>query len=61
MDEKIQIEKDPREVVSQVEEEKPVEKAPEISPERIRRMKRAFRPTWLQEQINSAVKNGKKE
>lgn len=61
MDDKIQIEKSPQVLDSQVEEEKPVDRGPEISPERIRRMKRAFRPTWLQEQINSAVKNGKKE
>ena len=61
MDNKVQVEKSPSDSVTEIQEEKPVEKAPEISPERIQRMKRAFKPTWLQEQINSAVKNGKKE
>jgi hypothetical protein len=61
LDNKIQVEKSPRDSVAEIQEEKPVERMPEISPERIQRMKRAFKPTWLQEQINSAVKNGKKE
>jgi hypothetical protein len=61
LDEKIQVEKNPRDSVTESRDEKAVERLPEISPERIQRMKRAFKPTWLQEQINSAVKNGKKE
>ena len=63
MDDKVQIEKDPKEMVSAKEETKTEEKTPEISPERIERMKRAFRPTWLQDQINGVNKgsNGKKE
>jgi hypothetical protein len=52
-------------VTSLREEIKHEDKSPEISPERIERMKRAFRPTWLQDQINSIgngkSSNGKKE
>ncbi len=66
MAEKIEIEskeKETEEMVSPRTDVKPVEKPNEIAPERIERMKKAFRPTWLQEQINSASKssNGKKE
>jgi hypothetical protein len=61
LDDKVQVERKPSDSVTEIQEEKPVDRTPEISPERIQRMKRAFKPTWLQEQINSAVKNGKKE
>jgi hypothetical protein len=56
LDEKVQIEKEPKELTFTKAEDKPQERTPDISPERIERMKRAFRPTWLQDQINS---NGK--
>jgi hypothetical protein len=60
--EKTQVQDIGTEPVAQAEEAKPEEKPREVSPERIQRMKRAFRPTWLYEQINSAPKNsGKKE
>jgi hypothetical protein len=65
LDDKVQIEKDPKEVTSLREEIRHEDKSPEISPERIERMKKAFRPTWLQDQINSIGNgkgtNGKKE
>ncbi len=63
MDEPVQVEKEKEELISQkTEEEKPVEKTADVSPERIERMKKAFRPTWIQDQINSSGKtlNGKK-
>lgn len=62
MVEKIQVQDMGMEPVAQAQEAKPEEKSREVSPERIQRMKRAFRPTWLYEQINSTAKNsGKKE
>jgi hypothetical protein len=51
-----EVEKESKELVSQKEDDKPEVRTPDISPERIERMKKAFRPTWLYEQINS---NGK--
>lgn len=63
MEDNVQVEKEPRREIVRIEE-KPEPKTPEVSPERIERMKRAFKPTWLHEQINSESKspgsNGKK-
>ena len=60
MAEKIQIEKERIEekevMIPPKTEEKPEERPNDVPQERIERMKRAFRPTWLQDQINS---NGK--
>jgi hypothetical protein len=66
--EKVQIEKETiiieekEEMIPPKTEEKPEEKSNEVPQERIERMKRAFRPTWIQDQINSNGKssNGKK-
>jgi hypothetical protein len=60
--EKTQVQDIGAESATQTENDKPEERGREVSPERIQRMKRAFRPTWLYEQINSPAKNsGKKE
>jgi hypothetical protein len=61
--EKDKIEKEVEKMVPQKTEEKSDEKPIDIPVERIQRMKKAFRPTWLQDQINSTGKgsNGKKE
>jgi hypothetical protein len=56
-----EVEKESKELVSQKEDDKPEAKTPDVSPERIERMKRAFRPTWLYEQINSNGKNHSKK
>lgn len=63
MDDNIQIAKNLSSVAPIKDDPKTEDKAAEISPERIERMKKAFRPTWLQEQINSVSKgsNGKKD
>ena len=65
--EKVQIEKESiieekEEMIPPKTDEKPEEKPIEVPQERIERMKRAFRPTWIQDQINSNGKssNGKK-
>jgi hypothetical protein len=59
-----EIEKESKEIVSLKEMSRPEERSADVSPERIERMKRAFRPTWLHDQINSngnGKGNGKKE
>jgi hypothetical protein len=57
-----EVEKEPKELATQKEEDRPEVRGTDISPERIERMKRAFRPTWLHEQINSNGKStGKKD
>jgi hypothetical protein len=49
-----EVEKEIKEIASQqVEENHPEERISEVSHERIERMKKAFRPTWLHDQINS--------
>jgi hypothetical protein len=49
-----EIEKEIKEIASQrTDESRSEEKSPEVSHERIERMKKAFRPTWLHDQINS--------
>jgi hypothetical protein len=48
-----EVEKESAEMSSQKETSRPDERTADISPERIERMKKAFRPTWLHEQINS--------
>ena len=55
--------KEKEEMISPKTDVRPEVKPNEVPPERIERMKKAFRPTWLQEQINSAGKSsdGKKE
>ena len=50
-----------KEAVSSKDSDRPETKAIEISPERIERMKRAFRPTWLHDQINSTGKTSNKK
>ena len=50
-----------KEAVSSKDSDRPEPKAIEISPERIERMKKAFRPTWLHDQINSTGKNSSKK
>ena len=59
----VQVEREPIRALPKPDEKSEV-KTPEISPERIERMKRAFKPTWLHEQINAGEKtsggNGKK-
>ncbi len=50
-----------KETVSPKDGDRPETKAVEISPERIERMKKAFRPTWLHEQINSTGKTPSKK
>jgi hypothetical protein len=63
LEDNVQVEKEPRRELASTEE-KPEIKTSDVSPERIRRMKRAFKPTWLHEQIDSEGKstgsNGKK-
>lgn len=61
MDDKIQIEKEPEEHVLPKADDKYQEKTPDVSPERIERMKKAFRPTWLQEQLNPNGKSNNKK
>jgi hypothetical protein len=60
LDEHVQVEKElekeKEEMVSQKTEAKPEERMADISPARIERMKKAFRPTWIQDQINSPGK-----
>jgi len=60
VDDQIQVEKEKEkekdEMIPQKTEEKPEERTADVSPERIERMKKAFRPTWIQEQINSTSK-----
>ncbi|OGC92533.1 MAG: hypothetical protein A2W25_07510 [candidate division Zixibacteria bacterium RBG_16_53_22] len=56
LEDNVQVEKEPRRELAPTEE-RPEVKTPDVSPERIRRMKRAFKPTWLHEQIDSEAKN----
>ncbi len=56
MENNVQVEKE-AEPKSVREEERVALKTPEISSARIERMKRAFKPTWLYDQINSVGKN----
>jgi hypothetical protein len=64
LEDNVQVEKELRREIVHAEE-RPEVKTPEISHERIERMKRAFKPTWLHDQINSVGKspgsNGKKD
>jgi hypothetical protein len=53
VEDNIQVENEPRVSEPEKDEERFVAKKPEISAERIERMKKAFKPTWLHEQINS--------
>lgn len=57
MDDNIQVDKEKKEMIYQKEMKRPEERTAEISPERIRRMKKAFKSTWLQDQINAIGKN----
>lgn len=63
LEDNIQVEQERKHERANTEEKQEV-KTPEVSTERIQRMKRAFKPTWLHEQINSDSKghgsNGKK-
>jgi hypothetical protein len=52
----VQVEKEPKVAEPEAENDKADFKPNEVSRERIERMKRAFRPTWLHEQINSLGK-----
>jgi hypothetical protein len=56
VEDKIQVEKEPKVQETTQNDDRQEVKTPEISPERIQRMKRAFRPTWLHEQIESEGK-----
>jgi hypothetical protein len=48
-----EIEKESKEISSHKDESRQDDQGPEVSHERIERMKKAFRPTWLHDQINS--------
>jgi hypothetical protein len=61
LDDKIQIEKEPKEQMIQKADDKSQDKTPDISPERIERMKKAFRPTWLQDQLSPNGKSNNKK
>jgi hypothetical protein len=57
-----EVEQESKGIDSSKEVSRPDERSADISPERIERMKKAFRPTWLHDQINSNGKGpGKKE
>jgi hypothetical protein len=57
-----ELETETKEIDSIKEVSRPEEKTADVSPARIERMKKAFRPTWLHDQINSNGNGkGKKE
>jgi len=59
-----EIETEAKEIDSVKEVSRPEERTADVSPARIERMKKAFRPTWLHDQINSTGNGngkGKKE
>ena len=61
MAEKTQVQDIAQEKETESSSQKPEGRPTEVPPERIERMKRAFRPTWLYDQINSAAKGPNKK
>jgi hypothetical protein len=64
LEDNVQVEKEAEPKLVR-EEERAEIRTPEVSSARIERMKRAFKPTWLYDQINAVGKNpgsnGKKD
>jgi hypothetical protein len=48
-----EVDKESKEIPAQKDESRQDDQSPEVNHERIARMKKAFRPTWLHDQINS--------